>query len=76
MGVAAMLAPKGLGPQDPTKKLAHRVELLGQPLSQKRVFENLGPEPPPPPLNLFFEHMYFYFFSFLYVLRASRDHHV
>ena len=46
MGVAATLAPKGLGPQDPTKKLAHRVELLGQPLSQKKVFENLGPEPP------------------------------
>ena len=46
MGVAATLAPKGLGPQDPTKTLAHRVELLGQPLSQKNVFENLGPEPP------------------------------
>ena len=40
MGVAAMLAPKGFGPQDPTKKL----ELLVQPLSQKKVFENLGPE--------------------------------
>ena len=46
MGVAATLAPKGLGPQDPTKKLAHWVELLGQPLSQKNVFENLGLEPP------------------------------
>ena len=46
MGVAATLAPKGLGLQDPTKKLSHRVELLGQPLSQKNVFENLGPEPP------------------------------
>ena len=23
MGVAATLVPKGLGPQDPTKKLAH-----------------------------------------------------
>ena len=44
MGVAATLAPKGLGPQDPTKKLAHQVELLGQPLSQKKVFENLGLE--------------------------------
>ena len=31
MGVAATLAPKGLGPHDPTKKLAHQVELLGQP---------------------------------------------
>ena len=49
MHVAATLAPKGLGPQDPTKKVAHRVELLGQPLSQKNVFENLGSEPPPPP---------------------------
>ena len=48
MGVAATLAPKGLGPQDPIKKLAHRVELLGKLLSQKNVFENLGPEPPSP----------------------------
>ena len=37
MGVAATLAPKGLVPQDPTKKLAHQVELLGQPLSHKNV---------------------------------------
>ena len=44
MGVAATLAPKGVGLQDQIKKLAHRVELLGQPLSQKKVFENLGPE--------------------------------
>ena len=35
MSVAASLAPKGLWPQDPTVKLANRVELLGQPLSQK-----------------------------------------
>ena len=47
MSVAATQAPKGLGPQDPTKTLAHWVELLGQPLSHKKVFENLGPEPPP-----------------------------
>ena len=33
MGVAATVAPKGLGPQDPTKKLAHWVEMIGQPLS-------------------------------------------
>ena len=46
MGLAATLVPKGLVPQDPTKKLAFRVELLGQPLSHKNVFENLGPEPP------------------------------
>ena len=38
MGVAATLAPKGPGPQDPTKKLAHRMEHLGQRLSQKKVF--------------------------------------
>ena len=44
----ATLAPKDLGPQNSTKKLAHRVELLGQPLSQKNVLENVGPEPPSP----------------------------
>ena len=44
MVVAATLAPKGLGPQEPTKKLSHRVELLEHPLSQRKVFENLGPE--------------------------------
>ena len=31
----------------PDQKIAHRVQLLGRPLSQKNVFENLGPEPPP-----------------------------
>ena len=46
MGEAATLAPKGLGSQDLTKRLANRVKLLGQPLSQKIVFENLGPDPP------------------------------
>ena len=45
MGVATTLAPKGLGPQDPTTKLVHWVELLGQPLSRKR-FNNLVPPPP------------------------------
>ena len=34
------------GPQDPTKKLAQWVELLGQPISRKHVFEILVPEPP------------------------------
>ena len=48
MGVATTLTPKGLEPQDPTKKLAHWLELLGQPLSQKKVFENLSLNPPPP----------------------------
>ena len=37
MGVAATVAPKGLGPQDPTKKLAHWVDLLGQPLTRKKI---------------------------------------
>ena len=46
MGVAATVAPKGLGPQDPTKKLAHWVNLLGQPSTRKLVFKNFGPEPP------------------------------
>ena len=44
MGMAATLAPKGVGPQDLIKKLAHLVKLLGQPLSQKKVFKNLGPD--------------------------------
>ena len=47
MGVAATVAPKGLGPQDPTRKLAHWVNLLGQPLTRKLVYKNFGPEPPP-----------------------------
>ena len=34
IGVAATLMPKGLGPQNPTKKLAHWVDLLDQPLFQ------------------------------------------
>ena len=46
MGVAATLAPKGLGPQDPTKKLGHQVNLLDQPLTRNLVFKNSGPEPP------------------------------
>ena len=38
----------------PDKKLALLVELLVQPLSQKSVFENLGPESPPPLKSLHF----------------------
>ena len=54
MGVAATVAPKGLGPQVPTKELADWVDLLGQPLSRKLVFKNFGPEPPPPlPIKLY-----------------------
>ena len=37
MGVAATLAPLSLGPQNPTKKLAHVGVLLGQLLSQNKV---------------------------------------
>ena len=47
MGVAARLAPKGLGPQNSTKKLPHWMNLSGQPLSRNHVFGNLGHEPPP-----------------------------
>ena len=46
MGVAATLAPKGMGPQDPTKKLAHVGVLLGHLLSQNRVSELSDPGPP------------------------------
>ena len=37
MGVATTPAPKGLGPQNPTKKLAHVRVLLVHLLSQNRV---------------------------------------
>ena len=47
MGVAATVAPKGLGPQVSTKKLAHWVDLLSHPLSRKLVFKKIGSEPPP-----------------------------
>ena len=46
MGVAAMPAPKGLGPQNPTKKLALVGVLLGHLLSQNRVSKLLDPRPP------------------------------
>ena len=46
MGVAATVAPKGLGTQDPTKNLARWVNLLGHPLTRKLVLKNFGPEPP------------------------------
>ena len=56
MGVAATVATKGLGPQDPTKKLAHCVDFLGQPLSRKLVFKNFGPEIPPSLILTRFHH--------------------
>ena len=53
MGVATTAAPYGFWATNPTKKLAHWVYLLGQPLSRNRVFQNFSgePPPPPPPLN-------------------------
>ena len=48
-------APDSLGLPNPTKKLARRVDLLGQPLyrKSKSCFQNFqgGPPPPPPHLN-------------------------
>ena len=43
MGVAATLAPKGLGHQNPTRKLAHWVDLIGQPISRESVSKFSGP---------------------------------
>ena len=40
MGMAVTLAPKGLGPQDPTKMLAYWADLLAQLLSQKTAFKH------------------------------------
>ena len=53
MGVAATVAPNGLGPRASTKKLAHQVDLLSQPLSRKLVLKKFGSEPPLPALNGF-----------------------
>ena len=46
MGVAALSAPKGLGPQNPTKELAYVGVLLGHLLSQNRVPKLSDPGPP------------------------------
>ena len=45
-GVAATVAPKGLGPQVSTKKLIHMVDFSDQPLSRKIVFKKCGSEAP------------------------------
>ena len=50
MGAATTAAPYGFWATNPTKKLAHWIYLLGQPLSRNRVFQNFSGEPPPPPL--------------------------
>ena len=41
MGVATTLAPKGLGPQNPTKNLAHIGVLLGHFLSQNHLYQTV-----------------------------------
>ena len=46
MGVAATLAPKGLGPKNRNKKLAHVGVLLGHMLSQNHPPEISDPGPP------------------------------
>ena len=51
MGVATTPAPKGLAPQNPTKKFVHVGVLLGHLLSQNRVPKLSDPGPPPPPLK-------------------------
>ena len=38
MGVATACAPDGVGPPNPTRRLVDLVDVLGQPLSQGRVF--------------------------------------
>ena len=53
MGVAATLAPKGLGSQNPTKTWDNLVYLLGQLISRKSVFKIFRPEPP----LIFLHHM-------------------
>ena len=45
VGVVATVVSKGLGPQDPTKKLAYRVDPLDQKISRKSIFKNFGHEP-------------------------------
>ena len=46
MGLAATLVPKGLGPQNPTKMLAHAGVLLGHLLFQNRIPKLSDPGPP------------------------------
>ena len=46
VGVAAMLVPKGLGPQNPNKKLALWIDLLDQPFPQNHGFKKFRLEPP------------------------------
>ena len=45
MGLDTTRAPNSLGLVNPTKMLAHWMDLLGQPLSRNQVFEIIRPEP-------------------------------
>ena len=45
-GRGSTLSHKGLGPQNPTKKLAQGMELLDHVLSQNHASKNVRPEPP------------------------------
>ena len=47
-GVSTTRDPNSLGPPNPNKKLANRMDLLGQPLSRNRVFEFSGLNSSPP----------------------------
>ena len=63
-GRPTLLAPKGLGLQNPTKKLAHWSDPLGQPLSRNHGFKIFRPES----LNL---RSIFTFLLFLIELKRS-----
>ena len=73
MGVATTAAPYGFWATNPTKKLAHWVYLLGQPLSRNRVFQNFSGEPPPPPLKVGGGVQAFNFGNFDYEIRVEGE---
>ena len=54
LGAVNTRAPNGLGPPDPTKKLANWADILRQPLSRNRAFEIFWGEPHPPLLKVNF----------------------
>ena len=60
MGVVTTRAPNGLGSQNPAKKFAHLVDLLGQPLTRNQIFQIFKDEPPSRQMNLFAEYTYFF----------------
>ena len=76
MGVATTAAPYGFWATNPTKKLAHWVYLLGQPLSRNRVFQNLSGEPPPPsPLKEFLIKMVYKYINY-HIIGQGKSYHV